>query len=36
MSEVVSYGREGDIGVIGVDYQPVKALGQGVREGLVN
>ncbi|HAD62950.1 MAG TPA: 3-hydroxyacyl-CoA dehydrogenase [Alcanivorax sp.] len=36
MSEVVSYRLEGDIGVIGVDYPPVNALGQGVREGLVN
>ena len=31
MSEVVSYRLEGDIGVIGVDYPPVNALGQGVR-----
>lgn len=36
MSEVVSYRLEGDIGVIGVDYPPVNALGQGVREGLAN
>ncbi len=36
MSEVVSYRLEGDIGVIGVNYPPVNALGQGVREGLVN
>jgi len=36
MSEVVSYRLEGDIGVIGVNYPPVNALGQGVREGLIN
>ncbi|WP_133492632.1 3-hydroxyacyl-CoA dehydrogenase NAD-binding domain-containing protein [Alcanivorax sp. 24] len=34
MSEVVSYRREGEIGVISVNYPPVNALGQGVREGL--
>ena len=34
MSEVVSYRLEGDIGVISVNYPPVNALGQGVREGL--
>jgi 3-hydroxyacyl-CoA dehydrogenase len=36
MSEVVSYRREGDIGVISINYPPVNALGQGVREGLQN
>ncbi|MBL7249357.1 3-hydroxyacyl-CoA dehydrogenase NAD-binding domain-containing protein [Alloalcanivorax marinus] len=35
MSDVVSYCLEGDIGVISVNYPPVNALGQGVREGLV-
>ncbi|MFP1678664.1 3-hydroxyacyl-CoA dehydrogenase NAD-binding domain-containing protein [Alloalcanivorax sp. C16-2] len=35
MSDVVSYRLEGDIGVISVNYPPVNALGQGVREGLV-
>ncbi|MBM7334775.1 MAG: 3-hydroxyacyl-CoA dehydrogenase NAD-binding domain-containing protein [Alcanivorax sp.] len=34
MSEVVSYRLEGDIGVISVNYPPVNALGQGVRQGL--
>ena len=31
MSEVVSYNREGNIGVITVNYPPVNALGQAVR-----
>ncbi|HCE41017.1 3-hydroxyacyl-CoA dehydrogenase NAD-binding domain-containing protein [Alloalcanivorax profundimaris] len=35
MSDLVSYRLEGDIGVISVNYPPVNALGQGVREGLV-
>ena len=35
MSEVVTYNREGVIGVITVNYPPVNALGQAVRAGLV-
>ena len=35
MSEVVSYNREGNIGVITVNYPPVNALGQAVRSGLL-
>lgn len=35
MSEVVTYNREGAIGVIAVNYPPVNALGHAVRSGLV-
>ncbi len=35
MSEVVTYNREGAIGVITVNYPPVNALGHAVRSGLV-
>lgn len=35
MSEVVSYNREGAIGVITVNYPPVNALGHAVRTGLL-
>ncbi|WP_336367593.1 3-hydroxyacyl-CoA dehydrogenase NAD-binding domain-containing protein [Marinobacter sp. C2H3] len=35
MSEVVSYRREGVVGVITVNYPPVNALGHAVRAGLV-
>ncbi|MBU2955018.1 3-hydroxyacyl-CoA dehydrogenase NAD-binding domain-containing protein [Marinobacter sp. F3R08] len=35
MSEVVRYNREGNVGVITVDYPPVNALGQAVRSGLL-
>ncbi|MDX1551331.1 MAG: 3-hydroxyacyl-CoA dehydrogenase NAD-binding domain-containing protein [Marinobacter sp.] len=35
MSEVVTYNREGSIGVITVNYPPVNALSHGVRAGLV-
>ncbi|MEP1215466.1 MAG: 3-hydroxyacyl-CoA dehydrogenase NAD-binding domain-containing protein [Marinobacter sp.] len=35
MSEVVTYNREGSIGVITVNYPPVNALSHGVRSGLV-
>ncbi|MBS64436.1 3-hydroxyacyl-CoA dehydrogenase NAD-binding domain-containing protein [Salinisphaera sp.] len=35
MSEVVSYERDGDIGVITVDNPPVNALGHAVRQGIV-
>lgn len=35
MSEVVTYNREGTIGVITVNYPPVNALSHGVRSGLV-
>jgi 3-hydroxyacyl-CoA dehydrogenase len=35
MSQVVSFEKRGSIGVIWVDYPPVNALGQGVRQGLV-
>ncbi|AOY89232.1 3-hydroxyacyl-CoA dehydrogenase [Marinobacter salinus] len=35
MSEVVTYNREGNIGVITVDYPPVNALSHSVRSGLV-
>ncbi|NMT62981.1 3-hydroxyacyl-CoA dehydrogenase NAD-binding domain-containing protein [Marinobacter orientalis] len=35
MSEVVTYNREGSIGVITVNYPPVNALGHAVRSGLV-
>lgn len=35
MSEVVSYRREGDLGLIQVDSPPVNALGQAVRAGLL-
>jgi 3-hydroxyacyl-CoA dehydrogenase len=34
MSEVVSYQREGAVGVISVNYPPVNALGHAVRSGL--
>ena len=36
MSEVVSYERDGDIGVITVDNPPVNALGHAVRQGIVD
>jgi 3-hydroxyacyl-CoA dehydrogenase len=35
MPEVVSYARQGRVGVITVDNPPVNALGQAVRQGLV-
>ncbi|MEX0603943.1 MAG: 3-hydroxyacyl-CoA dehydrogenase NAD-binding domain-containing protein [Marinobacter sp.] len=35
MSEVVSYDREGAIGIITVNYPPVNALGHAVRTGLL-
>ncbi|SFL98275.1 3-hydroxyacyl-CoA dehydrogenase NAD-binding domain-containing protein [Marinobacter zhejiangensis] len=35
MSEVVTYSREGAIGVITVNYPPVNALGHAVRSGLL-
>src|SRR5690554_1133814 len=35
MSEVVTYSREGNIGVITVDYPPVNALSHAVRSGLI-
>lgn len=35
MSEVVTYNREGTVGVITVDYPPVNALGHAVRSGLL-
>jgi 3-hydroxyacyl-CoA dehydrogenase len=35
MSEVVTYNREGSIGVITVNYPPVNALSHAVRSGLV-
>ncbi len=35
MSEVVSYNREGSVGVITVNYPPVNALGHAVRSGLL-
>ncbi|MGM0768090.1 MAG: 3-hydroxyacyl-CoA dehydrogenase NAD-binding domain-containing protein [Pseudomonadota bacterium] len=35
MSEVVTYNREGAVGVITVNYPPVNALSHGVRSGLV-
>ncbi|KPP96975.1 3-hydroxyacyl-CoA dehydrogenase NAD-binding domain-containing protein [Marinobacter sp. HL-58] len=35
MSDVVTYNREGSIGVITVNYPPVNALSHGVRSGLV-
>lgn len=35
MSEVVTYQREGAIGVITVNYPPVNALSQAVRSGLL-
>ena len=34
MSQPVSLSRDGDIGVIRINYPPVNALGHGVREGL--
>ncbi|MAS10582.1 3-hydroxyacyl-CoA dehydrogenase NAD-binding domain-containing protein [Salinisphaera sp.] len=36
MSEVVSYERDGDVGVITVDNPPVNALGHAVRQGIVD
>ncbi len=36
MADLVSYTREGDVGVITVDSPPVNALSQGVRKGLVD
>ena len=36
MSQTVSYGREGTIGVITVDNPPVNALSQSVRQGLMD
>lgn len=35
MSEVVTYSREGSVGVIAVNYPPVNALSHAVRSGLV-
>ncbi len=35
MSEVVAYTREGNVGVISVNYPPVNALSHAVRAGLV-
>jgi 3-hydroxyacyl-CoA dehydrogenase len=35
MSEVVTYSREGNIGVITVNYPPVNALSHAVRSGLI-
>src|SRR5690554_7938419 len=35
MSEVVTYSREGNIGVITVDYPPVNALSHAVLSGLI-
>src|SRR5690554_1223084 len=35
MSQVVTYTREGQIGVIRVNYPPVNALGHAVRSGLL-
>ncbi|PCF96107.1 3-hydroxyacyl-CoA dehydrogenase NAD-binding domain-containing protein [Vreelandella nigrificans] len=35
MSEVVSYSRKGQVGIISVNYPPVNALGQAVRSGLL-
>lgn len=35
MSEVVTYNREGAVGVITVNYPPVNALGHAVRSGLL-
>ncbi|MDR1075171.1 MAG: enoyl-CoA hydratase/isomerase family protein [Xanthomonadaceae bacterium] len=36
MSEVVSYRRQDQVGVITIDYPPVNALGQAVRQGLLD
>jgi len=36
MSEVVSYERDGDVGVITIDNPPVNALGHAVRQGIVD
>ncbi|MHB0774084.1 3-hydroxyacyl-CoA dehydrogenase NAD-binding domain-containing protein [Halomonas sp. WWR20] len=36
MSEVVSYAREGQVGVITVNYPPVNALSHAVRSGLLD
>src|SRR5690554_7149199 len=36
MSEVVAYTREGNVGVISVNYPPVNALSHAVRAGLVS
>ncbi|MGG7567347.1 3-hydroxyacyl-CoA dehydrogenase NAD-binding domain-containing protein [Rhodovulum sp. DZ06] len=36
MSGPVSYAKDGDIAVISIDNPPVNALGQGVRQGLVD
>lgn len=35
MSEVVSYSRKGQVGIISVNYPPVNALSQAVRSGLL-
>jgi len=35
MSEVVTYNRDGNVGVITVNYPPVNALGHAVRSGLL-
>lgn len=36
MSDVVSYERDGNVGVITIDNPPVNALGQAVRQGLLD
>ncbi|PWR22805.1 3-hydroxyacyl-CoA dehydrogenase NAD-binding domain-containing protein [Zavarzinia aquatilis] len=36
MSEVVHYGRQGRVAVISIDSPPVNALGQAVRQGLLD
>lgn len=36
MSEVVSYARKGQVGIISVNYPPVNALGHAVRSGLLD
>jgi 3-hydroxyacyl-CoA dehydrogenase len=36
MAEIVTYARQGAVGVIAIDNPPVNALGAGVRKGLVD
>src|ERR1700753_3916789 len=36
MSDVVKFEKRGHIGVIGIDNPPVNALGQAVRQGLID
>ncbi len=36
MSELVSYARKGQVGIISVNYPPVNALGHAVRSGLLD